>query len=151
LAPKYGTISTLGLREQKAHMNLLHPQFKCAIVARNGGKLLVCRGSLRPTPITGEYLVKIEYITRLKPKVWIESPPLQRRTPDERIPHTYADDRPCLFKEDFRSDMSIGHTIVPWLSLWLVFYESWRITGEWQGGGLHPTPEALEQASDVTE
>jgi hypothetical protein len=148
---KYATISTLGLHEQKAHMKRCHPHFDCAIVSRDGGKLLVCQGALQPTPISGKYRTRIEYVTRLKPKVWIESPTLERRNPDERIPHTFADDRPCLFKEDFRSDMQIAQTIVPWLSLWLVFYESWRITGEWQGGGLHPTPDELESASEVTE
>lgn len=132
-------------------MNLLHPQFECAIVSRSGGKVLVCRGLLRPTLISDEYRARIEYVTRLKPKIWIESPALERRRPDERIPHTYADDRPCLFKEDFRSDMAIAQTIVPWLSLWLVFYESWRVTGEWQGGGLHPRANELEFSTDLTE
>ena len=132
-------------------MNMRHPQFECAIAERNGGTLLVCRGTVKPTTISGEYRARIEYAMPFKPKVWIESPALKRRNADERIPHTYADDRPCLFKQDFRSDMQIAMTIVPWLSLWLVFYESWRVTGEWQGGGLHPTPAELDSVSDRTE
>jgi hypothetical protein len=24
--------------------------------------------------------------------------------------------------------------------LWLFFYESWLVTGEWQGGGVRPSP-----------
>lgn len=132
-------------------MNFRHPQFRCAFKSRGRHTLLVCRGVVQPTPLSADYLARIEYITQTRPKVWIESPKLERRVPEERIPHTYDDDRPCLFKEDFRSDMAIAHTIVPWLSLWLVFYESWRVTGEWQGGGLHPTPDDLARVSDDTE
>ena len=35
--------------------------------------------------------------------------------------------------------MKIALTIVPWLSLWLFYYEVWRATGTWYGGGTHPT------------
>jgi len=132
-------------------MAQLHPQFACKVAPSAGGKVLICRGTIRPTPIHASYHARIEYRIPIKPKVWIEAPKLERRQEDQRIPHTYADDRPCLFKEDFRSDMALARTVVPWLALWLVFYESWRITGEWQGGGLHPTPQDLERASDVTE
>jgi hypothetical protein len=30
---------------------------------------------------------------------------------------------------------------VPWLLLWLSFYELWLITGEWHGGGVHPVEQ----------
>lgn len=131
-------IATIGLPEQRAMMNQLHPQFECEIIKKKGNAVLVCRGDIQPTPINNTYTARIEYITRKKPKVWIESPKLVRFNADEMIPHTYADDRPCLFKEDFVSDMHIAATVVPWLMLWIMFYEAWRVTGEWQGEGLHP-------------
>jgi hypothetical protein len=34
--------------------------------------------------------------------------------------------------------MRISEYIVPWISLWLFFYETWLITGEWLGGGHEP-------------
>lgn len=82
--------------------------------------------------------MRIEYGIRERPKVWVEEPKLRRRKPEERIPHTFADDCPCLFHSDFRSDLPLATTIVPWLCYWLFFYESWLVTGAWQGGGVHP-------------
>jgi hypothetical protein len=32
--------------------------------------------------------------------------------------------------------MPIAKTIVPWISDWLFYYESWLVTGEWLGGGI---------------
>ena len=34
--------------------------------------------------------------------------------------------------------MLIAETIVPWASEWLFYYEIWKGTGEWYGGGDWP-------------
>lgn len=77
--------------------------------------------------MNSSYRVRIEYGIRERPKVWVEEPKLRRRKPEERIPHTFADDCPCLFHSDFRSDLPLATTIVPWLCYWLFFYESWLV------------------------
>jgi hypothetical protein len=33
----------------------------------------------------------------------------------------------------------IATTIIPWLMLWLLYYELWHATGIWQGGGVEHT------------
>jgi len=102
----------------------------------------VCRGNLQPTPVSETYKVRIEYAIKNAPKVWVESPKLRRRIEAERIPHTYDDDRPCLYLPSagyWRSDKKLAQTIIPWLCLWLFYYEAWLVTGDWQGGGAHPT------------
>lgn len=116
---------------------MLQPDFRCRCIKRPTGTFLVCRGELQPTALSHTYRVRVEYQCGRRPQVWIESPALLRRKPDERIPHTFADDRPCLFKHDFRSDQVLARTIIPWLAMWLFFYEAWRVTGEWAGGGAH--------------
>jgi hypothetical protein len=40
----------------------------------------------------------------------------------------------------------IAYTILPWTSLWLYFYELWLVTGQWMGGGKHPSPEEKKEA-----
>ena len=58
-------------------------------------------------------------------------PGLRTRADAERIPHTYAPERPCLFYpagREWRPDMTIATTIIPWLSLWLYFYEPQSFT-----------------------
>ena len=56
----------------------------------------------------------------------------------------YEQDRLCLYLPgtgEWTSDKPIALTIVPWTSLWLYFYEVWRATGEWLGGGIEPDVE----------
>ncbi|HYM07249.1 MAG TPA: hypothetical protein VE377_25720 [Candidatus Dormibacteraeota bacterium] len=44
--------------------------------------------------------------------------------------------------------MRLSHSIIPWLALWLMFYEMWRATGEWYGGGIsHGDIGELEPAA----
>lgn len=140
-------IATIGLHEQRMWMTQLHPSLRCWISKRSGQTVLVCRGSVQPTPMNASYRVRIEYAIPNRPRVWVEEPKLRRRKPEQRIPHSFADDRPCIFHTDFQSDMPLATTIVPWLWYWLFFYESWLVTGEWQGGGVHPAPADLDQES----
>ncbi len=137
------SVRTIGLHEQRMWMMQYHPQIRCSIQKRRAKAVLVCRGTVRPTPCNASYHVRIEYRTRKRPRIWVDEPILRRRTQDETIPHTFADDEPCLFFDDFSSDMRIACTVMPWLCLWLVFYECWLVTGEWQGGGMHPQPPSM--------
>ena len=131
---------TLGIGEQKARFRSIYPAFATSIHCRN---VLVCRGKVQPTALSDTYLVRISYEIGRTPQVDIDEPLLQRRDPHERIPHTYDEDRPCTFRPrvDWRSDMSLA-MIVPWVSMWLFFYETWLVTGDWFGGGVsHDMPE----------
>jgi hypothetical protein len=100
-----------------------------------------------PTSIGEEYQFRLEYAERGGPRVWIEDPPLRPRTPGGTIPHTYwngsgSSPRPCLYhpsKGEWRPYNTIATTIIPWLFEWLFFYEIWHATGEWHGGGEHPS------------
>lgn len=127
----------LSPREQSAWMRDIHPTFSCRV----GGGRLVCRGAIQPTPLSHTYHVRVEYEAGRNPSVWVETPRLRRRQAGERIPHTYSDNEPCVFlpgSGEWRSDKKIALTVVPWLSTWLFYYESWLVTGEWLGGGVHP-------------
>lgn len=135
-------IHTLGLHEQSAWIRREHPCFRTRI---EGGRL-VTRGVVQPSELHNAYQVRVEYRIGSPPRAWVEEPKLQRLEPEGRIPHTYLNDdgteRPCLYlpqKCEWSPDKKLALTIIPWLSLWLVFYETWRVTGEWLGGGVHPT------------
>lgn len=137
MARRFEIIRTIGVHEQLAMMRIIHPTFTACV--RRG--LLVCRGVIKPTEVNRAYRARIEYRAESAPKVFIEDPPLKRRQQDQRIPHTYDEDRPCLFlpgSGEWRSDKHVANTIVPWLAEWLFYYEVWRATGEWLGGGVHP-------------
>src|SRR5262249_37434392 len=130
--------TALTLALQAAHLGQVWPQFKCSI--RNAR--LRCRGPVRPCALSQEYLIRIEYRLGSAPKVWVDSPALQPRSPDEKIPHVYSldGDRPCLYypkSDEWRPDKWLALTIMPWTLLWLFYYEIWLATGTWMGGGVN--------------
>lgn len=142
----------LSVNEQFAYMRRICPEFNCKV--QNGGRLC-CKGILQPFPFTKKYKVRISYKVGESPKVQVDSPALRRRQPDEPIPHTYAGYRPCLFlpsdQSEWSGDKILAETIVPWLALWLFYYETWLSTGEWQGGGVHPVIDKKDRKKSILE
>lgn len=88
--------------------------------------------------------------------MWVLSPALFCRPGADRIPHMYNQERLCLYMPgsgEWAGDMSLGHTVIPWISVWLFYYELWHATGEWLGGGHEtnltgPYPEEREALID---
>ncbi len=118
-------------------MRQYHRSFETNVTNRT----LRSTGTLRPTSASREYAVTIIYEPGRRPAAYVDG--LRTREEGERIPHTYALDRPCLFFPaggEWRSDMMIATTIIPWLSLWLYYYEVWLATGSWEGGGIPHEP-----------
>jgi hypothetical protein len=68
----------------------------------------------------------------------------------------YDQERLCLYlpgSGEWSGDMSLGHTVIPWISVWLFYYELWHVTGDWLGGGHEtnltgPYPEEREIVVD---
>jgi hypothetical protein len=72
------------------------------------------------------------------------APDLQVLAEGRTLPHVYEENptRICLYMPgtgEWNPDKRIVGTIVPWAVLWLFYFEDWLITGEWSGGGEHPT------------
>ncbi len=101
---------------------------------------LVWEGKIMPTELSQIYTVKLKYKIGKSPQVNILSPELIEPE-GKRLPHTYSRKRLCLYYpgiDNWRGDMLLAETIVPWISEWLYYYEIWLVTGEWYGGGIHP-------------
>lgn len=99
-------------------------------------------GFIQPTIRSDTYKIKVKYFLGDVPKVWVLSPQLVSRSDKEGIPHVYPGKRLCLYlptANDWNKNMLIAETIIPWTSLWLYHYEIWHATGEWLGGGVHPS------------
>ena len=118
---------------------------------------LVMEGRIQPTALSTEYLVKIEHRADGSPNVWVLDPPIRGREDGTRVPHVYRDpdgsERPCVYhprKGEWKPTDPIAKTIVPWLLAWLFFYEDWLTTGEWRGGGEHPTGTGKTRHREVT-
>lgn len=111
------------------------------------GNELIWKQLVKPTEESKEYCIEIKYNYSI-PKVYINNQGIMKEK-DEKIPHTYErkyiDEnkqivRPCLYYPNYgewKNYMYIADTIIPWTIEWLFYYEMWRITGEWLGGGIH--------------
>jgi hypothetical protein len=45
--------------------------------------------------------------------------------------------------------MLIADSTIPWTAEWLIFYEIWKATGDWHGGGEWP-PSQTQAATSET-
>lgn len=103
------------------------------------GRTLRARGKVKPLPITDEYTVEIVYELDRRPHVYVIDPLIQRRA-GIRAEHMYSENEPCVFlprSGEWTSSKLPAETVVPWTMLWLIFYETWLVTGVWNGGGVH--------------
>jgi len=141
--------------DQANSMRRVWPEFRMVERKRD---FVMWVGPLRPFCQT--YSVCVAYrrdprrgmVDECRPCVTVTDPLVHRRdeAPNDPIPHHYPNsrcpERPflCLYDPragEWRPAMSIAKTIVPWTIDWLACYEGWLATGEWTGGGRHPTSE----------
>ncbi len=136
MGTRFRSKSILSVHEQAARMRAF-PGFK----AKVRGAVLTAVGDVQPTEVSEVYRVKIEYQVWEPPSVWVTSPQLTCRENAKKIPHMYGQRELCLYlpgSGEWSGDLSLGHTLIPWISEWLFFYEMWHATGEWLGGGVEP-------------
>ncbi|GAB5552857.1 MAG: hypothetical protein Sapg2KO_24480 [Saprospiraceae bacterium] len=125
------------ISQQFGNIKSKYRHFKVAM-SRNS---LVVNGSLRPTSRSESYNFILEYTFNKNPKVRIISPKLKRNSKGDKIPHMYGQKHLCLHMpkyNEFKSSDFLSEKIIPWISLWLYYYEKWHITDKWLGGGEHP-------------
>jgi hypothetical protein len=102
---------------------------------------LRARGKIQPTPRSIWYSYEIKYRFRENITIFIKDPPIKTEFNGKKAEHLYKDGSLCLFfpkAKEFDSKKLIVDYIVPWIALWLFFYEIWLVTGDWKGGGIHP-------------
>lgn len=97
---------------------------------------------MTPKPDSYTYIIKIEVRKNMIPKVQVVKPKPLNYAPGkstyEHINHPQELQYLCLhLRDEWKPDMKISETFVPWASEWLLNYEYWLVTGEWFGGGLH--------------
>lgn len=145
----------LTVAEQDVGIRREFPNFRLLFDA---GFLAGWRGPL--APIRKRYEIEVTYcpfahyfdgFTLGNPwvSVRVVDPPigLNPRGTGEPPHHIYRDQdgigfRLCLYdprEQDWSPVWPIADTIVPWASEWLFYYEGWLLTGEWAGGGTHPS------------
>jgi hypothetical protein len=100
---------------------------------------LRCVGTLRPSLTGDTYTVEVTYDVPARPHVRVLRPELRLAPGKSKLSHVFEGNELCLhLAGDWRPDQQIAEFIVPWISLWLAFYEFWVLSGEWLGGGQEP-------------
>lgn len=106
---------------------------------------LVWKGAIQPTPLSRAYNVQVAYKMPRIPEVRVLDA-LDGR-PGEALPHVYRDRTLCLhLAGEWTSDMLLIETTLPWTAEWLIYYEIWKATGAWHGGGQWPPARAPDVA-----
>jgi hypothetical protein len=103
---------------------------------------LIWKHNLIPSPLSSTYEINLHYDRSQQPNVYVFSPRLRLHKSSDRLPHVYdhAKQWLCLYyrkTSEWNSTMYIADTIIPWTSEWLLHYECWVSTGNWNGGGIH--------------
>lgn len=133
------------ISQQLGNIRTKYGHFK-SVIKRNS---IIINGQIRPTSRSENYSFVLEYTLNKNPKVRIVSPNLVRNNKGEKIPHMYAQKHLCLYRpkyNEFKSSDFLSATIIPWIALWLYYYEQWHITGRWLGGGEHPNQKQQKNA-----
>lgn len=123
----------------------LKRDYSFGIIKMIGCNQLIWEGVLKSSPIGNEYLVKVSYSKDGVPKVFVLEPKnLELPDGETKLAHVYDHDkqRLCLYypkAKEWNNTKTIASTIMPWAIEWLYYYEIWLITGDWTGGGIHPS------------
>lgn len=132
-------------------------RLKASPICRGHGQVrrgeLVWEFEARPSPLSRTYRVRIRCRKFGAPTVTILSPDLNELADGRWLPHVYSQKpvRLCLHvpsNDEWQLYKAIAETIVPWTYLWLMYFEHWLATDEWQGGGKHPGEEQCNEAND---
>jgi hypothetical protein len=136
--------SALALNAAQQLVNLrLNPICSGSGEVRRGK--LIWQFDAQPDPLGRVYKVRIEYQQGRAPRVYVVEPNLRLLAGGRSLPHVYEQDpaQLCLYLPgagEWSPWRRISETIVPWVFLWLSYFEEWLASSEWRGGGVHPRP-----------
>ncbi|MEZ4772590.1 MAG: phospholipase D-like domain-containing protein [Bacteroidia bacterium] len=112
---------------QKLHIEKNFDFLKCRIE----NDTLICTGFLQPETCD-RYKVRILFRAGHFPQVFILSPNIEPRADI----HIYKEGSLCLFYPGdlkWKDITKIAEYTIPWIVEWIVYYELWKLTGEWEG------------------
>ena len=129
------------LAEQEAAFKSLYPDFK----VHNNLSSLRVEGWVKPTARSITYWFILKYIVNRRPTIIITEPILELNEKQKTLPHIFKGDSLCLYysNKEFNGSKLLANTVIPWITLWVYYYEIWCVDGEWLGGGIHPTNELM--------
>lgn len=148
----------IGIREQYLALKQFCPG---TVAISDNDKTVQWEGMLQPLPFSREYRVVIRYTLSHPPVCVVRDPDLSTLAQGRKIPHIYQNQtgirgtQLCLYLpvvtqknkvSEWQPTMFLANTILPWASMWLMYFEFWLSSGEWNGGGVeHDVIEESER------
>jgi hypothetical protein len=152
IAKGVSKFKTLTLEQQYASMQ------RCPLSSHGQGEFkrncFYWEFTAQPTPLSKSYLVLLVFhIDNYSPDVYVLDKDVWQVSKTRLIPHLYDYKRIklCLYYpsyKDWDQSMPLNTTFVPWIYLWLYYYEEWLYSDDWKGGGIHPQSKELEKVTD---
>ncbi len=134
-----GGIKISGWRKltvEKGKIESRFPCFQCNQIKSTTTKL-ECLGTIQPTEHSMTYKLKLDYPVWGTPRMYVVEPEI---IPAAKI-HIYQEGPLCLYypkETPWTNTLHISDTILPWTAEWLIYYELFKIRGEWLGkSALH--------------
>lgn len=125
----------------------LRSYFPLSKIIRQREEELIWFGELTPKPMSKTYKVKLHYKRGAFIKVFVVGEKLKLAEGKNELPHVWSTplQQLCLFypkDNEWDPGMFYVHSLIPWASEWLYFYEIWAATGVWHGGGIEHENES---------
>ncbi|WP_241822615.1 hypothetical protein [Herbaspirillum sp. C7C8] len=119
----------------------------------NSGRELIYRFSISPSAVSRIYECELRVRPgKDAPEMFVLSPNLYELSDGKYPPHIYAHSgkgiKLCLWRPkygEWKAAMKLSETYIPWTAEWLLYFENWLATGEWEGGGEHPPRHVRKQ------
>lgn len=127
---------------------VLRSYFPNSIIKRKDEREIIWTHKIKPSPLSGEYVVLLSHKAGDSPKVYVIDPmPLKLAEGKKLLPHVYSTPKQqlCLYfptDREWRTSMLYAKTLIPWAGEWLRHYELWAETGIWCGGGIEHNEES---------
>lgn len=99
-----------------------------------GKRTLICNGYYDQLGVRYEY--EIQYDGTI-PSVYITNPVI----PYSFDCHMFSDGKLCLYyspEEPWGHDKHLYSHIVPWVHEWILYYEIYKLSGQWEHPAVHP-------------
>lgn len=147
--------TVLSLVAQRVLLKQFHPDGEGVIGPSAKGRRLRWHQFIRPHALGAKYLIELRYAEGHRPIVLVKAPDIQALAGNRKLPHTFrkVECYPSLclwWRGEWDPTKPVATTVVPWAGEWFWFFEQWLVSGEWLGGGMHPTKILTPDPSDVS-
>jgi len=148
-------------KNKKIQLRNLYNNLKICPLSKNGNgqifrDFFYWEFDVQPTSLNKKYkILLVQHKKRISPYVFLLDKEILNWPKEYRlkIPHLYDSDRLrlCLYHprlNEWQWEKLYCTTIIPWIYLWIIFFEYWLYSSCWEGGGEHPPKDSSKKNAE---